>query len=450
MDQPRRPTPTWREAFGVWCRVAALSFGGPTAQIAVMHRIVVDEKRWVSEQRFLHALNFCMLLPGPEAQQLATYLGWLLHGRRGGLLAGTLFVLPGVVVLGVLCALYVTLQGTTPFLALFFGLKAAVTAIVAEAVVRISRRVLKNHAMWLIAAAAFAGIFFLQLPFPMIILAAGIIGAIGSKVAPETFIVVKPKDAQADDEDEVQLRELPRPTLLKTLGVAAVFLTLWFTPTLACRQLLGERHVLTQEGWFFSQAASVTFGGAYAVLPFVQQQAVERHHWLEPEEMVDGLAMAETTPGPLIIVVQFVGFLAAYRDPAPFTPATAGVLGSLLTAWGTFVPSFMWVFVGAPYMERMRQARVLSGTLSAITAAVVGVVLNLAVWFALQTFFCGQVETVRWSALAIPAPLWSEFSPAAALLAALSGYLLIGRKWSMFAVLGLAVAVGAATVYFGG
>jgi chromate transporter len=392
--------PTFSEALWVWCRVAALSFGGPTAQIAVMHRILVEEKKWISEHRFLHALNYCMLLPGPEAQQLAVYIGWLLHGTRGGLAAGTLFVLPGFVAIMGLSILYVLAKSQEAALlthavnAVFYGLKPAVAAIVAEAVIRIGKKVLKNRVMVAIAALAFTGIFFLELPFPIIILAAGLTGFVGGKLWPETFQVIKQHGASAGDGERAvdAAAERVRPTLGRSLLVSAIWLALWFVPLGVLASFLGPDSVYVKEGIFFSQAAVLTFGGAYSVLSYIGQQAVHRFGWLKPAEMIDGLGMAETTPGPLIMVVQFVGFMGAYRNPGELPPLAAGVLGACVTVWVTFVPCFFWIFLGAPYIERLRGNLNLSAALSSVTAAVVGVVLNLAIWFGIQVLFANVSE----------------------------------------------------------
>src|SRR4051794_22062295 len=382
------------EAVRTWARVAALSFGGPAGQIAVMHRILVEEKRWIGENRFLHALNYCMLLPGPEAQQLAVYVGWLLHRTAGGLVAGTLFVLPGYVALMVLSMIYAAFGQVGIVQALFFGLKAAVLAIVLEAVVRIGRRALKNRVMIGIAAAAFVGIFFLKLPFPLIILAAGVIGFFGARFGNPAFLVGgghgPGKGAVLADADSALGEEMPahaRPDLAWALRVAAVCLLLWLGPVLALAMTLGPGATLTQIAVFFSKMAVVTFGGAYAVLAYVAQQAVQGYHWLAPGEMLDGLGMAETTPGPLIIVTQFVGFMAAFRQATGLPPMLAATLGGVLTTWVTFVPCFLWIFLGAPFIEKLRGNRSLGAALGAISAAVVGVVLNLAIWFALHTLF---------------------------------------------------------------
>jgi chromate transporter len=401
---------SWAEAWRVWLRVAALSFGGPAGQIAVMHRILVEEKRWISDNRFLHALNYCMLLPGPEAQQLATYVGWLMHRTAGGIMAGGLFILPGIVAIMALSWVY-ALFGKVGFVAaLFFGLKAAVLAIVLEAVVRIGKRALRNQVMVALAAAAFVAIFFLDVPFPLIILAAGLIGFFGGRAGLRTFDVGGGHGPRAAKDaavvDSLLGDELPahaRPSVARALSVSAVWLALWLVPVAALLIAFGEANVFSQIALFFSKMALVTFGGAYAVLAYVAQEAVEHYRWLAPGEMLDGLGMAETTPGPLIMVLQFVGFMGAFRDPGGLDPLLAGTLGGLLATWVTFTPCFLWIFLGAPFIETLRGNRALSGALSAITAAVVGVVLNLAIWFAIHTVFA-VVSPARWGPFAFDAP----------------------------------------------
>jgi len=382
------------DALRVWLRVAALSFGGPAGQIAVMHRIVVDEKRWIGEARFLHALSYCTLLPGPEAQQLAIYIGWLMHGIRGGIAAGTLFVLPGVLCIMALSYVYAGLGHLGAVAALFFGLKGAVLAVVMQAVIRVGSRALKNRVMVGIAAAAFMAIFFIGVPFPLIILAAGVFGWAGTRAGSPLFQVGgghgKASAAALTDADSLLGEGQPehaRATVATARRAGAIWLTLWLGPVLALLATLGPDATFSRIAIFFSEMAVVTFGGAYAVLAYVAQQAVEHYHWLRPGEMLDGLGMAETTPGPLIMVTQFVGFMAAYRDPGALYPMLAGTLGGLLTTWVTFTPCFLWIFLGAPFIEGLRGNKALSGALSAITAAVVGVILNLAVWFALHTWF---------------------------------------------------------------
>ncbi len=387
---------SFRAAFFVWVRVAIYSFGGPAGQMAVMHRILVEEKRWVSENRFLHALNYTMLLPGPEAQQLATYIAWLLHGYRGGLMAGTLFVLPGFVSILILSVLYAGFQEYSFVPALFFGLKPAVMAIVVEAVIRIGRRALKNRVMIGIAAVAFIAIFFFDAPFPVIVLSSGVIGYFGGRFWEKQFYVIKGHEIDEDEDDPVitdQIAEHTRPSTRRAVRVLVVCLTLWFVPLLVLSVWLGPENVFTQIGLFFSKAAVITFGGAYAVLAYLAQEAVSTYGWLQAGEMLDGLGMAETTPGPLVQVVQFVGFMGAYRNPGALTPMMAGVFGAILTTWVTFVPCFLWIFLGAPYIEHLRGNRSLSTALSAITAAVVGVILNLALWFSLHVLFSTVTET---------------------------------------------------------
>ena len=392
-DAPRHGV-SLRDAVQVWLRVASLSFGGPAGQIAVMHRILVEEKHWVSEARFLHALNYCMLLPGPEAQQLATYIGWLMHRTLGGIIAGGLFVVPGIIAIMALSYVYAAYGNVPVIVALFFGLKAAVLAIVLEAVVRIGKRSLKNNAMLVLAAGAFVGIFFFAVSFPIIIFGAALIGFLGSWSGAPAFQIKgghgaggKRDGGVVDDLLGNELPEHARPTVARALRAASVCLVLWLVPVVALIVSLGTSNVFSEIAVFFSKMAMVTFGGAYAVLAYVAQQAVEHYGWLKPGEMLDGLGMAETTPGPLIMVLQFVGFMAAFRDPGTLPPMLAGTLGGLLATWVTFIPCFLWIFLGAPFIEVLRDNKALNGALSAITAAVVGVVLNLAIWFALHTVF---------------------------------------------------------------
>ncbi|HUP21420.1 MAG TPA: chromate efflux transporter [Thermoanaerobaculia bacterium] len=440
------------DAFRVWCRVAALSFGGPAGQIAVMQRILVDEKRWVSQERFLHALNYCMLLPGPEAQQLATYIGWLLHGLRGGLVAGTLFVLPGFVAILTLSILYASARDVPIVAAALFGLKAAVLAIVVEALVRIGKRALNGPAKKLIAALAFVGIFFFDLPFPLIVLLAAIAGLVSGRQGAVGFASAVPAHAssgRAGDlgPDAVEPRfsaEATRePSLWRSARVTAIWLALWWIPVAALWAWLGGSSVFTREAIFFSQAAVVTFGGAYAVLAYIGQRAVEDFGWLGPREMLDGLGMAETTPGPLIQVVQFVAFMGAWRQPEPFSPLLAGVLGSVVATWVTYTPCFLWIFLGAPYIEWLRQRRSLTHALSGITAAVVGVILNLAVWFALHTLF-GIVHEVELALGRLWLPAWSTLDWGAAAIAALSFASLFALRWGIMRTLLLGVTGGIA------
>jgi chromate transporter len=412
---------SFREALRVWTRVALNSFGGPTGQIAVMHRILVDEKRWISEERFLHALSYCMLLPGPEAQQLATYVGWLLHRTRGGLAAGALFVLPGFVTILALSLIY-TAWGDVPLVeGIFFGIKPAVLALVLEAVLRIARRALGHAAQVAIAAAAFVAIFFFAVGFPWIVFAAGIAGWLGSRVLPNAFRPPQPAAPTGASPvvDALLDRDTPehtRPDARRALRVAAVCLALWWGPIAVLAWARGSADVFTVLGVFFSKLAVVTFGGAYAVLAYMAQQAVEVYGWLSPREMLDGLGMAETTPGPLIQVTQFVGFLGAYRNPGGLAPWVAGTLAAVLTTWVTYVPCFLWIFLGAPYIERLRESRPLRGALSGIMAAVVGVVLNLAIWFSLHTLF-GVVNERRIGAFVLQVPELGTLDFAAAAIA---------------------------------
>jgi len=415
---PARPAPvSLGEAFWVWLRIAALSFGGPAGQIAVMHRILVEEKRWIGEHRFLHALNYCMLLPGPEAQQLATYIGWLLHKTKGGVIAGTLFVLPGMLSIMALSWVYV-LYGKLGFVsALFFGLKAAVLAVVLQAVARIGGRALRSTASRLLAAAAFVLIFFLGVPFPLIILAAGLIGWWSGRSGSSAFKGGghggRKGGAVVADADTLLGEELPahaHASWRQTSRAVLTCLALWLVPVAALVLLLGPTNVFSSIAIFFSKMAVATFGGAYAVLAYVAQQAVEEYRWLTPGEMLDGLGMAETTPGPLIMVLQFVGFLGAYREPGMLAPLLAGTLGGLLATWVTFVPCFLWIFLGAPYIERLRGNAAISGALSAITAAVVGVVLNLAIWFAIHTLF-RQALPVDLGPIRFAAPVPASLDP---------------------------------------
>jgi chromate transporter len=408
------------EAFLVWTRIALLSFGGPAGQIAVMHRILVEEKNWISESRFLHALNYCMLLPGPEAQQLAIYIGWLLHRTAGGVMAGVLFIVPGIVSIMALSIIYAAYGNVGVVEALFFGLKAAVLAIVIQAVVRVGKHALRNPIMIGLAAAAFVAIFFFNVPFPLIILAAGMIGFFGARTGrPEFAAVAHGSGKKTAAVDSILNEELPdhvRPTVARSLKVSAVWLLLWLVPVFTLLIAFGQANVFSQIAVFFSKMAMVTFGGAYAVLAYVAQQAVEHYHWVGPREMLDGLGMAETTPGPLIMVLQFVGFMAAFRDPGTLPPTLAGALGGLLATWVTFTPCFLWIFLGAPFIETMRGNKGLAGALSAITAAVVGVILNLSIWFALHTVFRETVP-VRSFGLSFDMPVWASIDIAALALA---------------------------------
>jgi chromate transporter len=373
------PAPTFDEALAVWAKIGLLSFGGPAGQIALMHKMLVEERRWIDEQRYLNALNFCTMLPGPEAMQLATYVGWRLHGVRGGLAAGLLFVLPGALMMLVLSMLYAAWGKLPLSVALLTGVKAAVLAVVVEALLRIARRALKGNVDWLLAAVAFLAIYLFAVPFPIIVLAAALFGfarglSSGATVAPPATVPVP----------------VPFATTVKT---AALWSAIWIVPLLAIAALFGSGHVLSQIGWFFSKLAMVTFGGAYAVLAYMRETVPGEYGWLTKFEMVDALGLAETTPGPLILVTQFVGFLGAMRQGGG-SPFVMGTLGAIVTTWATFAPCFLWIFVGAPYVERLHNEPRLKAALAAVTAAVVGVILNLTVTFAIDVLSPTAVE--RW------------------------------------------------------
>lgn len=430
------PPISFREATRLWAKVGFLSFGGAAGQIAMLHRFVVEERRWLDERAFLNALNYCTLLPGPEAQQLATYIGWRLHGVPGGLVAGGLFVVPGALVMLGLSLLYSLGQGFTVVDGIFFGIKAAVLAIVLEALHRIGRRALRGPFLVLLSVATFVAIVVFDLPFPLIIVAAGLIGAAMSWLRPKT-----PSPAS----DSLG----PASGHASAILAAALCAVAWWLPVLLAVLLLGSGHVLVDLGLFFSKLAVVTFGGAYAVLAYLTDAAVETKHWVSAGEMVDGLGLAETTPGPTILVNQFVGYLAAYRLPAPFTPVLAGMLGALMTTWVTFLPSFVWIFAGAPYLERIVGNPRLSGALGAITAAVVGVVASLAVTFGLNVLFA-EVGHLRWGFATLPWPRLSSLRPEMLALSALAAFLLfrlhlgVVRVVAAMAAAGLILALGRA------
>lgn len=441
-------TIAFKEAVKVWARVAALSFGGPAGQIAVIHRILVNEKRWIGEERFLHALNYCMLLPGPEAQQLAIYIGWLLHKTRGGLVAGGLFVLPGALAILLVSFIYVLLGRLPLIQGLFFGLKAAVLAIVLQAVVRIGSRALRNNSLLILAGSAFLAIFFLRVPFPVIVIAAGVIGFVAERLGVAVFQAAgghgSTSAAVVHDRDTVLGERLPdhaKPNARWSLQISAALLLLWLAPTGLLLAVAGPESAFTRIGVFFSEMAVITFGGAYAVLVYVAQQAVQSYHWLTPREMLDGLGMAETTPGPLIMVTQFVGFLAGYRNGGALNPLLAATFGALLTTWVTFVPCFLWIFLGAPFMERLRGNRALSAALAAITAAVVGVILNLAVWFSIHALF-GRVAEARFGLIKVDLPSWNSVNVAGVALTIAAVIALFRLRWNMLAVLGTSAAAG--------
>ncbi|MGQ0741879.1 MAG: chromate efflux transporter [Alphaproteobacteria bacterium] len=435
-------TPAFGEALRLWLKVGVLSFGGPAAQIALLHRLLVEEKRWIGERRFLQALNFCMLLPGPEAQQLATYAGWLLHGIRGGLAAGILFVLPGAALMLGISLIYATYGDVSIVQALFYGIQAAVIAIVVEALLRIARRALKNGEAYVIAALAFVGIFFLALPFPLIVLAAALWGFVRASAG-------RIRDNDTSDADDGLIDRLmaknvlthARPSATYQIAVGTVCLILWLAPVAALTA--AKAGVFADIARFFSLMAVVTFGGAYAVLAYVAQEAVQGFHWLTPADMLRGLGLAETTPGPLILVTQFVGFLAAFREAHGLNPYLAGTLGALLATWVTFAPSFLWIFAGAPYMERLRAHARLQQALSAVTAAVTGVILNLAVWFALHVWF-GNVSDKRLGVLYLHLPDLGTIDLKALALTALATISLFYVRAGIMATIGGAAILGLA------
>jgi chromate transporter len=401
--QDRHDAPSFGEAFRFWLKLGFISFGGPTGQIAIMQTELVEKKKWISQSRFLHALNFCMLLPGPEAQQLAIYIGWLLHKIRGGVVAGALFVIPSIFVLWTLSYIYAAFGNLPWIAAIFYGLKPAVTAIVLVAVIRIGRKALKNFVMWTLAALAFVAIYFLKVPFPAIVAGAAIVGFVGGIFWKEKLAVAA---SHVDEErlsvisDEQESPPHTRPNLRRAILISCVCLALWLAPTILAGALHGWDSTLFKEGLFFSKAAVVTFGGAYAVLPYVAQQALFHYGWLKPGQMMDGLGLAETTPGPLIMVLQFVGFMGAWQNPEGLPPLLAATFGALLTTWATFTPCFLWIFVGGPHIEQLRGNQKLTAALSAVTAAIVGVILNLAVWFALHVFF-PNAGVVDWFAIVL-------------------------------------------------
>ncbi len=441
-NKENKDAPTFGEAAGIWLKVAINSFGGPAGQIAVMHKYLVEEKKWLSEHRFLHALNYCMLLPGPEAQQLATYTGWLLHRTKGGLVAGGLFILPGFLSILLLSILYASFSDVGFVQGLFYGIKPAVLAIVVGAVVKIGKKALKNEVMYLLAALSFLAIFFFRVAFPYIVIAAGLIGYLGGKIWEEKFYVVKghtPGDREGPAVDRFPAPS--RPSWKQLLRTVAVWLALWWVPVGIMAGLLGGSHIFVQESIFFSKTAVVTFGGAYSVLAYVAQKAVETYGWLRPGEMLDGLGMAETTPGPLIQVVQFVGFMGAYRNPGSLDPVMAGIIASCLVTWVTFVPCFLFIFAGAPFIEYLRGHKSLTTALSGITAAVTGVILNLGVWFSLNTLF-RQVDDWNLGYLHLFIPQWQSLD-AGALVITVAAFLAYFRwKLDLLKTIGLCMLLG--------
>ncbi|MCV0383704.1 MAG: chromate efflux transporter [Erythrobacter sp.] len=429
MDPVRGPS--FADLSRTFWRVGLLSFGGPAGQIALMHRELVEERGWVREEDFLHALNLCNLLPGPEAQQLAAWIGWRLHGWRGGLAAGLLFVIPGALVMLVLSMLYAVAANLDWFAALFLGVKAAVLAIVVQALIRIGARALNSAFSRILAGLAFVALFFLDLPFPLIVLGAGVLGMAVAALRPDWIALKNSVDVVPAG---------PKPWQ-NTVRAVVIWSGIWAAPMVLVAAPLGTGHVLWDIGAFFSQLAVVTFGGAYAVLAYMAQEAVQSFGWLQPGEMADGLGLAETTPGPLIMVTQFVGYLAAYRAPEPFSPMVAGMLGAGLTTWVTFAPCFLWIFALAPWIDRLAGAVRLKGGLAAVTAAVVGVIANLTAWFALHVVFA-TVGEERVGPLRLYTPDWASFDWRAALLAAVVCLLVFGAKWSVVRVLGVATVGG--------
>jgi len=439
-EQPERTAeaaqPSFAEAFPVWLKIGLLSFGGPAGQIATMHREYVDERKWIDEQRYLHALNFCMLLPGPEAMQLATYVGWKQHGIRGGLASGLLFVLPGALVMLVLAALYAAFGKLPIAEAVFLGIKAAVLAVVVEALLRIARRGLKSNFDRLLAAAAFAAIFLLRIPYPLIVLAAVAIGFWRGR-----------GDESARPAGTAPLDLATRPSARRTLTTALVWLMVWIGPLAGIALIFGRDHVLARLGWFFSKLAVVTFGGAYAVLAYMAQDVVSAYGWLTAGQMMDGLGLAETTPGPLILVTEFVGFLAAHQAGGA-SPYVMGVLGAIVAVWATFAPCFLWIFTGAPYVERLQAEPRLKAALAGVMAAVVGVIMNLTVWFALNVLF-GRVGETAIGPARLYIPELATVSWPAVLLSALAFVLMFGLHRGMITTLGVCAGLALGWHYIG-
>ena len=434
-----------RTAVLAWFAISLRTFGGPAGQIAVMHRELVDERRWIGEQRFLHALSYCTVLPGPEAQQLAIYLGWLLNGTIGGLVAGILFVLPGYIALMALSAVYAQWGATTAVAAVFAGLGPAVLAIVSQAVHRIAKRALKNNVLKAIAIAAFVALFVFNVAFPIVIASAGLCGWIASRFRPDLFTTKSSADTETGPPPLVADDALhgEKPTVRRAARLIGIGAVLWAGPIALAAVVFGRSHTIVDEGLFFSGTAVVTFGGAYAVLSFVAQRAVTVYHWLLPGEMVNGLALAETTPGPLIMVVQFVAFLGAFRNPGTLNPWVAGVVGSTLAVWVTFVPCFLFVFLGAPHIEGLRHNTNLSAALTGITAAVVGVIANLSIYFSIHTLF-SSTRAHDLGPIHVTGPVWSAISPRALFVTVLAFVLVFRLKLSVLRVLAICAAVGAA------
>jgi chromate transporter len=442
--QPMRDVVPFRDAVRTWFGISLQTFGGPAGQIAVMQRHLVDERRWIGQQRFLHALNYCMLLPGPEAQQLAIYVGWLLNGLRGGLVAGTLFVLPGFVALLALSAVYVGFGDTTVVTALFAGLAPAVVAVVAQAVWRVGTRALTNPVLVGFAVAAFAALAVFGVPFPLVIAAAAVAGWALHRWRPALIASNGGHGKKADGPPPLISDDAlhhDRPSARRAATILVVGLLAWFVPVALVAATTGIGSIYTQQGLFFSGTAVVTFGGAYAVLAYVAQRAVEDFGWLSAGDMVRGLALAESTPGPLIMVVQFVAFLGAYHNPGTLDPWVAGVVASILTCWVTFVPCFLFILLGAPYVERLRGNRSLSAALNGITAAVVGVIANLGLYFAIHTLF-GESRTITTGPLHLELPDLTSFRVVPWVIAAVAAVLIFRFKWSVLRVLGVSAALG--------
>ena len=428
---------SFREAARFWTKLGFINFGGPTGQISIMHEEIVVRRRWVSQGRFLHALNYCMLLPGPEAQQLAIYIGWLLHRVRGGLVAGITFVLPSFFLLLFLSWIYAAHGDVTWVSAIFAGLAPAVIAIVASATIKLARTALPNAVMRAVAVLAFVMIFVVHVPFPLIVLGAAAIGFAGGARRPDLFDVgvARTLEDQASTalRDDAPRAEHTRPSTARTITTLVVGLVVWLGPIAAVAAWQGPDSTLTQMGWFFSKAALVTFGGAYAVLAYVNVAAVSTYGWLQAGQMVSGLGLAETTPGPLIMVIEFVGFVGAYQNPGNLEPVVAGVLGAIVTVWATFAPCFLWIFLGAPYIEGLRGNTRLGTALATVTAAVVGVIANLAVTFAISTLFT-QVHVVHVLDGEIPVPVWSSVDPFAVIVAAVAFVGLWRFRWPIVPV----------------
>jgi len=437
---------TFREATRFWIKLGFINFGGPTGQIAIMHDELVERRRWISNGRFLHVLNYCMLLPGPEAQQLAIYVGWLLHKLRGGIVAGVAFVLPAFFLILGLSYVYVT-YGEVPWVSgIFYGLSAAVISVVAAAVIRIGSKALGNPVMYAVAGAAFLAIFVFHAPFPLIVISAGLIGLLAGQRWPDTFTVQQGHGGAGGKtaiSDVGSAGEHTHVSFRRSAKVLIVGLAAWFLPLVIVALWAGRESVLTQEAWFFSKAAVVTFGGAYAVLAYINQAAVTQYGWLLPTQMVAGLGLAESTPGPLIMVTEFVGFVGAYQNHGGLDPVLAGLLGAIVVTWATFAPCFLWIFLGAPFIEHLRNNQRLTHALSTITAAVVGVVLNLAVWFAIQTLF-NEVHDVDVFGGPIPVPVWSSLDWFAGSVAVISFVGLWKSRWHVVPVILVSAAAGLA------